>query len=72
MSNKEIADRFAIALVTVLSMLLVFMFGACNGVDSGVKRTQHEAVKAGAAEYYLDSNHQRQFRWRTNAGGVKP
>lgn len=33
--------------------------------EMGIDETHLEAIKAGVAEYYLDSEHERQFRWIT-------
>ena len=35
------------------------------------KHYHDEAVKAGHAEYYLDANHDKQFRWKTNCVQIK-
>lgn len=51
----------------LIAFLLLGLILACS---SGVifKAT---AVEAGVAEYYLDTNHNRQFRWLTNRTGLK-
>lgn len=50
-----------------------FLFGAAFGLligfmggnDFKTSAIHREAVEAGAGEYYLDADHQRQFRWVT-------
>jgi hypothetical protein len=34
------------------------------GTDDGIEESEAEAVKAGVGEYYLDSDNERQFRWK--------
>lgn len=52
-------------LTLVLSVALAALFGL---VTHGCTADQwrNEAAKQGHAEYYLDENHQRQWRWLPN------
>lgn len=48
-------------------MLLCFAMGFCVAMTIATtfgRRIEEEAVKAGHAEYYLDQNNQRQWRWK--------
>lgn len=58
--DEPIGVVIAVALLTG-----AFFFGV------GLTRSSicRDAVKAGAAEYYLDTNYSKQFRWKTNAVG---
>ena len=55
MMNKEI----------IISYVLVFIFGFISGVFGTNPRSyfEAEAVEAGHAEYYLDENYDKQWRW---------
>ena len=48
---------------TVAFSVTSFLGGFIVGVDLRTKRLRNEAVDAGVAEYYLDANHTRQWRW---------
>jgi hypothetical protein len=45
-----------------ITFILVALFLA--GFGYGMAYIKYKAVKAGAAEYYLDADHNRQFRWK--------
>ncbi len=54
-----------------MKFMFGFGIGACSillmvAITGGRSRWvyQDEAVKAGKAEYYLDENNQRQWRWK--------
>ena len=52
----------------VIIGLMVFMLGCALGDTIGECRTTRtihdEAVKAGHAEYYLDKDNEKQWRWK--------
>lgn len=51
----------------ILSAVLVVLFGFATfaaGYWLGRERYEEEAVEAGVGEFYIDCNHERQFRWR--------
>lgn len=54
----------------LLPFILVFCVAMAIGFVAGREFDGHEsrdqAVEAGVAEYYLDQNHERQWRWITN------
>lgn len=65
--------------VSVSAGFLGFLIGICFDVGSnikercddrqrykerGVKEARDEAIEAGVGEYYLDENHDKQFRWK--------
>jgi hypothetical protein len=58
--------------IVLIGMLVVsglsFCVGGQIGHDGRDAAIRDEAVKAGVAEYYLDANNERQFRWKA----VKP
>jgi hypothetical protein len=35
-------------------------------LQESIRSKELDAIRAGVAEYYLDSNFDRQFRWKTN------
>lgn len=54
----------SITFIAVAMMVPGFFFGAfLCGVSLEHKFMKDRAVEHGAAEYYLDENHERQFRW---------
>lgn len=53
-------DWLQAAYIFVLIFILGFIAGSFHGFNSARK----EAVAKGKAEYYLDNNHQRQWRWK--------
>lgn len=60
-------DAIAVIIVLLLMGLLLFVgsvIGDYMGFDSGANYMRAEAVKAGHAEYYLDAENNRQWRWR--------
>lgn len=56
------ADEFEFILALCIGCL-VGSFAGCNVQQN---RVTQEAIEAGVAEYYLDADFQKQFRWRTN------
>ena len=58
-------DGSTVAIVAGSVLLIAgIAVGTILGLIAGEERTKITAVKAGAAEYYLDANHNRQFRWK--------
>jgi hypothetical protein len=54
---------------TVSSFLLftlAFFFGWVCGSEKNGKSMQSKAIQQNCAEYYLDANNEKQFRWKTN------
>jgi hypothetical protein len=37
-----------------------------HGMDAGRDEAEIEAVKEGVAEYYIDADNERAFRWKKN------
>lgn len=59
----EIMGELASSLLVLgLAVLIGFMLGA--GLMIGGR--ERSAVSAGHAEYYLNAEHERQWRWKTN------
>lgn len=55
---------------TAITVLIVSVFTTWLLTAGCVIDTMEDrAVEAGAAEYYLDAVHERQFRWKTNGVG---
>ena len=48
----------------LLLIILIFALGLQVGLYRGMAYTRDLAVKNNVAEYYLDDNHERQFRWK--------
>lgn len=66
-SADSLAEALAKAGAFALLVLLATLAGICFGSTSAAEQTEQlraEAVKRGHAEYYLDDNRQRQWRWR--------
>lgn len=57
------SDNAAAALAAFCAFI-GFILGVFAGSGIGAESIREEAVKAGAAEYYLDGSHHRQFRWK--------
>lgn len=49
-------------LIFILLMCAIMFISGC-WLGRGMK--ERDAIEAGVAEYYLDSNHNKQFRWKT-------
>lgn len=54
------------AVMIVIAIAAAFG-GYCAGVGEGRSYEQNAAVKSGHAEYYLDENNNRQWRWKPAA-----
>lgn len=52
-------------LEALVAMALVAAGHWFVGKELGIKEHQEEAVKAGHAEFFIDEDHERQFRWLT-------
>jgi hypothetical protein len=50
---------------------LVGLFGVALGWKERGEGMRDEATRVGVAEYYLDADHNRQFRWLTNRTEAK-
>ena len=49
----------------IIGMVLVaLLMGFVFGVDFGDWRVKREAVEKGIAEYYLDANFEKKWRWK--------
>lgn len=60
MKGGDIAGFAVIVVVAAIFVLGIFV----AGIDHGAKRMREEAVAVGVAEYYLDDDNERQWRWR--------
>ena len=58
---KDVLDGFGAGFVAALVACLLLALG--HGCQSE-KSWHDEAVKAGKAEYYLDENNNKQWRWK--------
>jgi hypothetical protein len=56
-------DTKATLLVSVCASI-VFAFGCMAGCDGGRKMIERDAVRAGYAEYYIDADMDKQWRWK--------
>ena len=60
---KNISDARMICILIIL-MGFGFVLGYIVGESMEQSKMRDNAVKAGYAEYYLDSNFERQWRWK--------
>ncbi len=58
-SDMTWGDWIGVIVVFALGWFLGFLTGG-NGATN---YEYNQAIEAGAGEYYLDENHERQFRW---------
>lgn len=59
MNRMDSSDGVFVSAVLLTAIIVTTIFAH----SCGVTHTEVEAVKAGAGEYYLDTNYVRQFRW---------
>lgn len=57
-SNFFIIEYFLIGVIGLLLFVLAMAHGA--------GRVTNDAIKNGVAEYYIDKNNNKAFRWKTN------
>lgn len=50
--------------VAICDVAGALIFGFFIGHSSAKGSYRKEAIKRGVAEYYLDENHERQWRWK--------
>lgn len=48
-----------------ITATLCALGGCIHGATTTNDRIKQEAIVAGVAEYYLDAEYERQFRWKT-------
>lgn len=61
MSEAEIA---LLVLDMALWSIFMFLFGFSTSFSDGKGTFQSAAVKAGKAEYFLNSDNEREWRWK--------
>lgn len=49
-----------------LLIMIAAIFSLGIGIWIELRLSKDEAVKAGHAEYYIDKNNNKQFRWKQN------
>lgn len=54
-------------ILAFVMLILGLWLGLVIGGSGATSDLRAEAIKAGVAEYYLDANHERQFRWKGQA-----
>lgn len=59
--NDKVSPAFSFGLALGSLLFLAIIFFTNAKTESAWQR---EAVKAGKAEYYLDENYERQWRWK--------
>ena len=59
MKSDEFNIILIITAIIVFGLIIFFV-----GVHVGYNTMKNHAVKAGRAEYYLDDNNERQWRWK--------
>jgi hypothetical protein len=59
----SVATQFAVCL-GLLSTIFAMFFGYMAGISSETNRFRNEAVRLGLAEYFVDENNVRQWRWK--------
>lgn len=63
------SESFIITITSVAIVawtVFIWYMGFATGQVQVEGRCENDAVKQGHAEYYLDENHQRQWRWLPN------
>lgn len=58
----DLLDAFVVCVVVAI---LAAIPSCAIGANMGEKFMMHKAYEAGVAEYYLDENNNKQFRWKT-------
>lgn len=66
---SSLVDRTAATIAIVGFSAAAFCSGFIIGVVLLSERLRDEAVSAGVAEYYLDADHNRQWRWLNDREG---
>ncbi len=61
MSESDAGFTCGVIIMGILATALLFTVNSCD-----VTEAHTAAVKAGHAEYYLDANNERQWRWKDN------
>lgn len=59
MDDKDIAFWMSVCLLAVAGTFLIT--GGC-----AIRHVRDQAVSAGVAEYYINAEHDKDFRWKTN------
>ena len=59
MKNEDNMPPLVVLILLFLAAFCAYMAGS----GSAASDFRNEAVKHGAAEYYLDANNEKQFRW---------
>lgn len=54
----------SVGILALVMLILGLWIGLAIGGSGATSDLRTEAIKAGVAEYYLDANHERQFRWK--------
>lgn len=63
----DVVGPFVIIALLIAALAAGCIFGHGNARINFEKN----AVEAGAAEFYLDASHNRQWRWKTNANDLR-
>ena len=50
--------------LTVGVIIIIYIVGAYCGYNVGVEEHKKQAVKAGHAEYYIDKDFDKRWRWK--------
>lgn len=50
-------------LIQIMIVIIVAVVGTVMGIMTGIDSAQAEAIEAGVAEYYLDENNDKKFRY---------
>jgi len=61
--NDILGDIIGVVIITALALVIVF-FSFGLGDSCGYGRAIEHAIENGHAEYYLDKDHNRQWRWK--------
>jgi len=54
--------------LVILGFIFALWIAFIGGVEFGARDTYRTAVQVGNAEYYLDDDFKRQFRWKQCSG----
>jgi len=59
----DIFDLILILIIAIISAAGFGYIGFSIGSVEQIEAIRSQAIDVGAAEYYLDENHEKQFRW---------
>lgn len=65
--SENANGSFEIIGIIIICVIGLLFFSAMVFSGCALRAVRDEAVDAGVAEYYIDSAHDKAFRWKTNS-----